>query len=101
VGGSDIGFRVPKPKGKQLAGWSIYFANEGGLCPEPTDFLSIRALDTDPNKGIDVFDADTWNIGTFNEDGINEPRLGCLVKQKGSEVVGYFDLDFMYTIVIK
>ena len=96
----DISFRVPKPKGKQLAGWGIYFADEGGICPELTDFLSIRALDTDPTKGI-APGADTWNIGTFNADGFNEPRLGCLVKEKGSEVVGYFDLEFMYTIEIK
>jgi len=104
-GGGSISFRVPKPKGKQHTSWSIRFGDESGSCsmqsqPGFPDYLSIRALDTD-SRGIGGFRADTWNIGTFETFGYNDPRLGCLTKLKGDEFIGFFEMSFMYTMEIK
>ena len=67
------------------------------------EFLSIGALDLDPNVG-GALRADTWNIGTFDQGGFDVPRLACLSKAKGgnpNEFVGFFSMSFMYTIEIK
>jgi len=117
-GEADVGFQVPRPRGNKLTGWRITFSDQDGLCsgqvpgpPSPfPDFLSIRAIDTDPTADPNVggaFGADTWKIGTFIEapgnpaGGVDEPRLACLIKDKGDEFVGFFSMSFMYTVVIK
>jgi len=105
----DIEFNVPSPTRKKSNGWSIIFSDKKGHCSNAADdaglsfpdFLSIRALDM-VGDGI----ADTWHIGTFVEDednpagGTNDPRLACLVKHKRDEFVGFFEMSFMYTVVI-
>ena len=99
----DIEFNVPSPTGKKFNGWSIIFSDKKGHCSDQDppdgqlfpDFLSINAVD-EVGDGI----ADTWHIGTFGDAGTNEPRLACLVKHKGDEFVGFFEMSFMYTVVI-
>ena len=57
-----------------------------------------------PNVG-GAFGADTWHIGTFDEDGNNIPKLACLLRADGGsgqadDVVGFFPMSFKYTITI-
>jgi len=102
----DINFKVPRPNGNKVTIWYFTFSNiPSGHCdPEmPPEFLSIRALNLIPDVG-GALGADTWQIGTFNEAGRDTGRLACLSKAKGGnpdEFVGFFEMSFMYTIVIK
>ena len=91
------------PKGKGVALWGIYFSDETGFCdhgPLFPDPLSIRALNLIPDVGADN-GPDTWDIGTFDGNGDNDPKRACLVKRKHDEFVGFFNMSFMYTIEIK
>ncbi len=102
----DINFKVPRPNGNKLTIWYFTFSNlpsghcDPGMLPE---FLSIRALDVVGGVG-GLSGADTWKIGTFKAKGDDDSRLACLSKAKGgspNEFVGFFEMNFMYTIVIK
>ena len=89
--------------------WTITFSDQDGICSDQVlpvgqdfpDFLSISAFDEDPDLNVGGALADKWNIGTFTTSGRDDPRLACLIKQKGDEFVGFFTMSFMYTIVIK
>lgn len=102
----DIQFRVNRPNGNKVTNWFITFSNlPSGHCDPgmPLEFLSIRALDMVDGVG-GISGADTWKIGTFDENGNDDPRIACLSKAKGGgpdEFVGFFRMSFMYTIEIK
>ena len=103
----DINFKVPRPNGNKVTIWYFTFSNlPSGHCdPEmEPQFLSIRALNLSSDRNVGgARGADTWEIGTFDGDGYDDSRLACLSKAKGGnpdEFVGFFEMSFMYTVVI-